>query len=49
MRFYSLTRGTVCLIVFRPPRSGESYANRAVAMYRHVAGIPTDRDPPNGP
>jgi hypothetical protein len=23
-----------------------SYVNRAVALYRHIAGIPTDRDPP---
>jgi hypothetical protein len=26
-----------------------SYVNRAVALYRHFAGIPTDRDPPSAP
>jgi len=42
--FYSLTRAT--------PRFGghvASYINRAVAAYRHIAGIPTDRDPPLAP
>ena len=28
---------------------GPSYINRSVAMYRHFAGIPTDRDPPAAP
>jgi hypothetical protein len=40
----SLTRTT--------PRFGghvASYINRAVAAYRHIAGIPTDRDPPLAP
>jgi uncharacterized protein DUF6675 len=39
--YYSLTRTN--------PRFGghvASYINRAVAAYRHIAGIPTDRDPP---
>ncbi len=48
-RFYSLTRVLYASSFFVRLVSGESYANRAVAMYRHVAGIPTDRDPPNGP
>jgi hypothetical protein len=42
--YYSLTRTT--------PRFGghvASYINRAVAAYRHIAGIPTDRDPPLAP
>jgi len=26
-----------------------SYVNRAVALYRHFIGIPTDRDPPLAP
>jgi hypothetical protein len=48
-RFYSLTRVLYASSLFLRLISGESYANRAVAMYRHVAGVPTDRDPPNGP
>jgi hypothetical protein len=42
--YYSLTRAS--------PRFGghvTSYINRAVAAYRHIAGIPTDRDPPLAP
>lgn len=42
--YYSLTRTN--------PRFGghvASYINRAVAAYRHIAGIPTDRDPPLAP
>ena len=26
-----------------------SFANRAAALYRHIAGIPTDREPPAAP
>jgi len=26
-----------------------SYVNRAVALYRHFIGVPTDRDPPLAP
>ena len=29
--------------------SAASYLNRSAALYRHVAGIPTDRDPPVAP
>jgi hypothetical protein len=29
--------------------SERSYVNRAVALYRHFIGIPTDRDPPLAP
>ena len=47
-RFYSLTRAAdssfLSRFVSRP-----SYINRAVAMYRYVADIPTDREPPAAP
>jgi hypothetical protein len=42
--YYSLTRTS--------PRFGghvASYINRTLAAYRHIAGIPTDRDPPHAP
>lgn len=29
--------------------SATSYVNRSAALYRYVAGIPTDRDPPVAP
>ncbi len=29
--------------------SEASYVNRSAALYRYVAGIPTDRDPPVAP
>ena len=45
-RFYSLTRVLYSSSFFARFVQGESYVNRAVAMYRHLAGIPTDRDPP---
>lgn len=46
--YYSLTRTDVAS---KLPRRGHesSYINRAVALYRHFAGIPTDRDPPAAP
>ena len=47
-RFYSLTRVLYGSSFFARFVQGESYVNRAVAMYRHLAGIPTDRDPPTG-
>ncbi len=47
-RFYSLTRVLYSSSFFARFVQGESYVNRAVAMYRHLAGIPTDRDPPTG-
>ncbi len=30
-------------------RYKKSLINRAIALYRHVAGIPTDQDPPRAP
>ena len=43
--FYSLTRAQTASSLV--PVGGEaSYINRAVALYRHVAGIPTDQEPP---
>ena len=47
-RFYSLTRVLYASSFFVRFVSVESYINRALAMYRHLAGIPTDRDPPTG-
>jgi len=48
-QFYSVTR--VLNASFLLPRlvTGPSYVNRAVAMYRYIAGIQTDRDPPAMP
>ena len=34
---------------FLAPAHQSSYINRAIAMYRHLAGIPTDRDLPAAP
>lgn len=31
------------------PGAAGSYVNRAVAIYRHIVGIPTDQDPPASP
>ncbi len=31
------------------PSSAASYVNRAVAVYRHIVGIPTDQNPPASP
>jgi hypothetical protein len=44
-RFYSLarTRGNASSLM---AGHAASFLNRAVALYRHLAGIPTDRDPP---
>ena len=47
-RFYSLTRVQYASSFFVHFVAPESYINRALAMYRHLAGIPTDRDPPTG-
>ena len=48
-RFYSLSRvSEVSSLLFRFV-SPASYVNRAVAMYRHLAEIPPDRDPPAAP
>jgi hypothetical protein len=43
--FYSLTRTRMASSIL-PTGSEASYINRAVAFYRHVAGIPTDLEPP---
>lgn len=48
-RFYSLTRvlyANALLGGIIPPNS---YINRAVAMYRHLLGLPTDQNPPAAP
>lgn len=44
--FLSRTRASASPLV-RGPVAG--YANRAVALYRHYTGIPTDREPPAVP
>ena len=43
--FYSLTRTRMASSML-PTGSEASYINRSVAFYRHVAGIPTDQEPP---
>jgi hypothetical protein len=43
--FYSLTRTRMASRMM-PTGSEASYINRSVAFYRHVAGIPTDLEPP---
>jgi hypothetical protein len=43
--FYSLTRTRLASALL-PVGSEASYINRAAAFYRHVAGIPTDQEPP---
>jgi hypothetical protein len=48
-RFYSLTRVLYASALFNSIIPGDSYINRAVAMYRHIIGQPTDRDPPAAP
>jgi len=44
--FYSLTRILNASLILPRLVTGPSYVNRAVAMYRYIVGIPTDRDPP---
>ena len=46
--YYSLTRTDGGPKLLRRGQES-SYINRAVALYRHFAGIPTDRDPPAAP
>ena len=46
--FYSLARADASSLLSRFV-SRASYVNRAVAMYRHLAEIPTDRAPPAAP
>ena len=48
-RFYSLTRVQYASRWFSGVIPNASYINRALAMYRYIAGIPTDRDPPAAP
>jgi len=43
--FFSLTRTRMASSML-PTGSEASYINRSVAFYRHVAGIPTDQEPP---
>jgi len=45
-RFYSLTRVLYASPFFVAVVPNASYVNRAMAMYRYMTGIPTDRDPP---
>ncbi len=48
-RFYSLTRVLYASALFGSVIPDKSYVNRAVAMYRHLLALPTDRDPPAAP
>jgi hypothetical protein len=48
-RFYSATRVLNASFLLSRLVTGPSYVNRAVAMYRHIAGIPTEREPPAAP
>ncbi len=48
-QFYSLSRISQVSSLFSRFVARESYVNRAVAMYRYMADIPTDRDPPAAP
>ena len=48
-QFYSVTRILNASFLLSRLVTGPSYVNRAVAMYRYIAGIPTDRDPPAAP
>ncbi len=47
-RYYSLFRAVSGPSLFANQHE-KSYINRAVAVYRHLAGIQTDRDPPPAP
>lgn len=48
-QFYTVTRVLSVPFLLSRLVTGPSYVNRAVAMYRHIAGIPTDREPPAAP
>ena len=48
-RFYSLTRVLYASSLFGGVVPNNSYVNRAVAMYRHILGLPTEHDPPAAP
>ncbi len=43
--FYSLTRIANVPSILTYAIRGDSYINRAVAMFRYLSGVPTDRDP----
>lgn len=43
--FFSLSRSRMASALL-PTGSDASYINRSVAFFRHVAGIPTDQEPP---
>jgi DNA-binding transcriptional MerR regulator len=48
--YYSLTRGNIAdLGGLLAARQTPSFVNRAAAVYRHIAGIPTDQEPPVAP
>jgi hypothetical protein len=48
--YYSLTRGTVSDVGrLLAERQTAAFLNRAAAVYRHIAGIPTDQEPPVAP
>jgi len=47
-RYYGITRTSRSANPLTAGHGG-SWANRAVAYYRYLAGIPTDRDPPASP
>jgi len=48
--YYSLTRGSISQVGgLLAERQTASYVNRAAAVYRHIAGIPTDQEPPLAP
>jgi hypothetical protein len=48
-QFYSVTRVLNGSFLLSRLVTGPSYVNRAVAMYRDIVGIPTDRNPPAMP
>jgi hypothetical protein len=47
--YYSLTRNAAPMASSLVGGHEASYLNRAVALYRHVAGIPTDKESPLAP
>lgn len=46
--YYSLVRLSEVASVIDPDRA-RSYVNRAVGLFRHIAGLPTDQEPPLAP
>jgi hypothetical protein len=45
--YYSITR--ILPNSFLAEGHDKSFINRAVAVYRHIVGLPTDADPPSAP